>query len=67
MSPVRYAGGLELFRGLAAGEAFRGEENVRTGLGRTGGVFNAREEVELELDEEDITDAFRLISARVGV
>ena len=41
-----------------------GEENVRTGRGL--GVLMTKELVELELLDEDMTEAFRLKSAKVG-
>lgn len=50
--------------GPAAGLRFRGEENVRNGLGRL--AFNSNEEVELLLDEDEITEAFRLSAARAA-
>ncbi|SRR6266404_68194 len=60
-SRVIYAGGREAFGvGGHAGLLERGEENVRIGRGRTGRI---REVVELEEDEDDMTDAFRLRSA----
>ena len=61
----RYWGGREA-RGVAGalGLRERGEENVRTGRGRTG-ITKDEEEEELELVE--ITDAFLERSASVGV
>lgn len=40
----------------------RGDEKVRSGLGR--GVFSKRSLAELELEDEDITEAFLLRSAK---
>ena len=42
-----------------------GEEKVRIGRGRVG-VCIVRSEVELELEEEEMTEAFLLRSARLG-
>jgi hypothetical protein len=42
-----------------------GEEKVRMGLG-LGGVFRRREFAELELEPEEMTEAFLERSARVG-
>jgi len=60
-----YAGGRDaLGVGGPPGLLERGEENVRMGRGRTG---RTRDEVELEDDSEEMTDAFRLRSAREGL
>lgn len=50
--------------GGEAGLRERGEEKVRIGRGR--GVFKTREDVELELEDDEMTEAFLLRSARVG-
>ena len=42
-----------------------GEENVRIGRGRTG-VCTVKSEVELELEDDEMTEAFLLRSARLG-
>ena len=42
-----------------------GEEKVRIGRGRTG-VCTVKSEVELELEDDEMTEAFLLRSARVG-
>lgn len=61
-----YAGGRDAFGvGGPPGLLERGEENVRMGRGRTGG--RTREVLELEPDEVDMTEAFRLRSAREGL
>ena len=68
---VRYAGGREPrgvvgLCGLLDRTFVRGAEKLRRGLGREG-VWRARSgEEELE-EDEDMTDAFLLSSARVGV
>jgi hypothetical protein len=60
-----YAGGRDAFGvGGPPGLLERGEENVRMGRGRMG---RTREVVELEDDEEEMTDAFRLRSASEGL
>ena len=61
----RYWGG-RVARGVAGGWGLleRGEENVRTGRGRTG---MTREEEEDELELVEMTEAFLERSARVGV
>lgn len=70
-SRVKYAGGREP-RGVVGDcglrdlKFVRGAEKLRSGRGRTG-VGRGRSTVELELDEEDMTEAFLLSSARVGV
>lgn len=43
----------------------RGEEKVLAGRGRTG-VCTVKSEIELEEDEEEMTEAFLLKSARLG-
>ena len=69
-SLARYGGAFEP-RGVLGEPGLRermdrwGEENVRIGRGRTG-VCTVRSEVELELDDDEITEAFRLRSARLG-
>lgn len=69
-SLARYTGGFDP-RGVC-GDCVRerigrcGEEKVRMGRGRAG-VCTVKSEAELELDEEDMTDAFLLRSASVGV
>lgn len=70
-SRAKYAGGLEPRGvvgdcGLLERTAVRGDENVLRGRGRAG-VCSVRSDVELELDEEEMTEAFLLRSARVGV
>lgn len=70
-SLARYGGGLEPRGvvgdcGLLERTFVRGDENVRRGRGRAG-VCRVRSEVELELEDEDITEAFLLRSASVGV
>jgi len=70
-SRARYAGGRDVRGvlgdwGLRERTAVRGDENVRRGRGRTG-VWRVRSEVELEELLEDMTEAFLLRSARVGV
>lgn len=71
ISRARYAGGRDPRVGVRGDcglldrIGFCGEENVRAGRGRTG-VTTVKSVVELELDEEDITEAFRLRSASVG-
>lgn len=64
-SRVIYAGGLDAL-GVDGppGLLERGEENVRIGRGRTG---RTKEVVELEDEDEDRTDAFRLRSAKDGL
>lgn len=52
--------------GLLERTAARGDEKVRRGRGREG-VWRVRSEVELELEELDMTEAFLLRSAKVGV
>lgn len=64
-SRVIYAGGRDaLGVGGPPGLLERGEENVRVGRGRTGVT---REVVELDEEDEDRTDAFRLRSAKDGL
>lgn len=69
-SLVRYAGALEP-RGVRGDPGLLerigrwGDENVRIGRGRTG-VWMVRSEVELELEDEEMTEAFLLRSARLG-
>ncbi len=64
-SRVMYAGGRDAFGvGGPPGLLERGEENVRMGRGRMG---RTREVVELEDEEEEMTDALRLRSAREGL
>lgn len=46
-------------------ERIRGEEKVLVGRGRTG-VCTVKSETELEEEEEEMTEAFLLRSARVG-
>jgi hypothetical protein len=59
-----YAGGRDAFGvGGPPGLRERGEEKVRTGRGRMG----TRSVVELDEEEEDITEAFLLRSARDGL
>ena len=69
-SRARYAGGLEPRGvvgdcGLRERRLVRGDENVRNGRGRAG-VCTVKSEVELELDDEEMTEAFLLRSASVG-
>jgi hypothetical protein len=60
-----YAGGRDAFGvGGPPGLLDRGEENARTGRGRTG---RTRDVVELEDDDEEMTEAFRLRSASEGL
>jgi hypothetical protein len=60
-----YAGGRDAFGvGGPPGLLERGEEKVRMGRGRMG---RTREVVELEDDDEEMTDAFRLKSASEGL
>jgi len=63
---VRYAGG-RVVRGVVGppGLQERGDEKVRTGRGRDD--FRARDEAELEPDDDEMTDAFLLRSAREGL
>jgi hypothetical protein len=46
------------------GLLLRGDENVRSGPGRV--VVRSREDEELLLDEEEMTEAFRLRAARTA-
>ncbi len=60
-----YAGGRDAFGvGGPPGLLERGEEKVRMGRGRIG---RTREVVELEDEDEEMTDAFRLRSASEGL
>ena len=60
-----YAGGRDAFGvGGPPGLLERGEEKVRMGRGRTG---RTRSGEELEEEEEDMTEAFRLRSASEGI
>lgn len=60
-----YAGGRDAFGvGGPPGLLDLGEENVRTGRGRIG---RTRDVVELEDDDEEMTEAFRLMSASEGL
>lgn len=60
-----YAGGRDAFGvGGPPGLLERGEEKVRMGRGRMG---RTSEVVELEDDDEEMTDAFRLRSASEGL
>lgn len=60
-----YAGGRDAFGvGGPPGLLERGEEKVRMGRGRMG---RTRDAVELEDDDEEMTDAFRLRSASEGL
>jgi hypothetical protein len=60
-----YAGGRDAFGvGGPPGLLERGEENVLMGRGRMG---RTREVVELEDEEDEMTDAFRLRSASEGL
>ena len=64
-SRVMYAGGRDAFGvGGPPGLLERGEENVLMGRGRMG---RTREVVELEEEEDEMTDAFRLRSASEGL
>jgi hypothetical protein len=59
-----YAGGRDAFGvGGPPGLLERGEENVRIGRGRTGTMSV----VELDEEDEDMTEALRLRSAREGL
>lgn len=69
-SRARYAGareprGVRGETGLFERSGRCGDEKVRIGRGRTG-VCTVKSDVELESDEEDMTDAFLLRSARLG-
>jgi hypothetical protein len=60
-----YAGGRDAFGvGGPPGLLDRGEENARTGRGRMG---RTRDVVELDDDDEEMTEAFRLMSASEGL
>jgi len=60
-----YAGGRDAFGvGGPPGLLERGEEKARMGRGRMG---RTREVVELEDDDEEMTEAFRLRSANEGL
>lgn len=60
-----YAGGRDAFGvGGPPGLLERGEEKVRMGRGRMG---STRDAVELEDDDEEMTEAFRLRSASEGL
>lgn len=60
-----YAGGRDAFGvGGPPGLLERGEEKVRMGRGRMG---RTRDAVELEDDDEEMTEAFRLRSASEGL
>lgn len=60
-----YAGGRDAFGvGGPPGLLERGEEKVRMGRGRMGRTSDV---VELEDDDEEMTDALRLRSAREGL
>ena len=69
-SRARYGGALEP-RGVLGEPGLRertdrwGDEKVRIGRGRAGGCM-VTSEVELELEDEDMTEAFLLRSASVG-
>ena len=64
-SLCKYGGGF-VVRGVGGASllADLGDEKVRSGRGR--GVLTMMDPVELDEEEEDITDAFLLRSARVG-
>jgi hypothetical protein len=64
LSPLRKNGGGREPVGVVGGLRERGEEKVL--IGRGGGVRGCRDEAEEEEEDEEMTDALRLRSARVG-